>query len=271
MLLQDGDIRLLLQIGFTETQAKLYLSLINTGKTDAKTLSKHANVPRQATYRTLGELQEKGIVERIIALPQKYEAVPIQDGLSIILGQKAKEYDRTVEKTKEFLLKFSTQKETCANEQEYKISIVEGKETIIKKTRYALDNTQQSGTCYTTLQRWAQVNQEIFENIKKALDRGVRFRYVIERPYGEICLPKGVKSLLAKPNYEVRLTHSHLKANVAIFDNKEASFSFYPSKALAESPMIWTNHPSILTAFQSYFENTWATAHEWKHNTSSKK
>jgi sugar-specific transcriptional regulator TrmB len=109
--IQEEDIRLLVQMGFTETQAKLYLALINIGKTDVKTLAKQAKVPRQAAYRTLGELQEKGVVERIISLPQEYKAIPPQDGLTIMIKLKEHEYAEIVEKAGRFLVKFEGQKE----------------------------------------------------------------------------------------------------------------------------------------------------------------
>jgi sugar-specific transcriptional regulator TrmB len=262
LLLQEEDIQLLVQIGFTAAQAKVYLSLLKTGKTDVKTLSKYANVPRQATYRTLGELQEKGICERILALPQEYEALPIQDGLSIMLNSKANEYSRILEKSRKFILKFNMQKKREAKEQEYKISIVEGKDTIIKKTKFAHDSVQHCVNCCSTVQRWIQVTQEIAPNIQKALDRGVRFRLVIENLNGEINLPKEIKALLERPSYKVKLTGYNLKSNMAIFDDTEASLNFYPSKTLAGSPMVWTNHPSLLTAFHDHFNNVWAAAQE---------
>jgi hypothetical protein len=53
---------------------------------------------------------------------------------------------------------------------------------------------------------------------------------------------------------------SSISVNAAIFDGKEASFCFYPSKPLTESPIIWTNHPSFLAMFQSHFENIWKSA-----------
>jgi len=63
--LQQEGISLLVELGFTRTQAKLYLTLLNLGKTDATVLAKQTNVLRQATYRVLDELQQQGVVEKI--------------------------------------------------------------------------------------------------------------------------------------------------------------------------------------------------------------
>jgi len=255
--LQAEGIRLLTQMGFTESQAKLYLSLIITGKTDVKTLAKQANVPRQAIYRTLGELQEKGIVERIISLPQEYKAIPLQDGLAIMISEKANDYAKILEQAKEFLLKFEAQQEQLISENDYSITIVEGKDTIVKRTKNITDNLQHTVCVCSTTQRWIHMNLEIIENVKEALSRGVKYHMILENSNGEIYFPKEFKPMLSHPNYEVRMAHNQLKINAAIFDDKEASFSFYPAKSLAESPMIWTNHPSILVGFQDHFKNVW--------------
>ena len=254
---QEEGIRLLINMGFTETQAKLYLALLNIGKTDVKTLSKQANVPRQAAYRTLGELQEKGIVEKIISLPQEYQAIPLQDGLTVMISSKANEYAKIIEKAKEFLLKFEAQNQAQVSDKQYNISIIEGKDTIINKIGTLTDGLEGNICVCQTVQRWMHVNREIIDNVKEALARGVKYRVVLERPDGEFSFPKEFKYLLSHPNYELRLINDRLKINAAIYDDKVACFSFYPAKAVQDTPIIVTNHPSLLVGFVDHFENLW--------------
>ena len=64
MFLAEEDIQFLTDIGFTKTQAKLYLTLIKLGQTDGNSLGKSAEVPRQIVYRTLDELQNMGLIEK---------------------------------------------------------------------------------------------------------------------------------------------------------------------------------------------------------------
>ncbi len=263
MLRQDEDIQFLLQIGFTATQAKLYLSLLKLRRTDVKTLAKDTNVPRQTTYRVLGELQEKGICEKIMALPQEYEAIPIKEGISIMLNEKANEYAKSLKKTQEFLLRFSMPKETPIKEQECKMRFIEGKKTFINKMKIIHTNLQNDAMGCSTLQLWVQITQEIFQDVENALDRGVSFRFVIEKPNGEISLPNEIESLMTNPNFQVRLTCNQLKLRGAVYDSKEASFNFDPSKSLSESHMIWTNHPGLVISFQDHFENLWTTAQRY--------
>ncbi len=265
MIAAEDDILLLTKIGFTRTQAKVYLTLVSTGENDAKILSKRAQVPRQAAYRTLNELQEKGLVERIISLPQVYKAIPIQNALAIMVSAKANEYAEVIQKSQDILSKLEVKEDTTRDE-EYKISIVEGKETIVSKTKNAHDSAQHTIDCCTTFQRWTQMGDEIAENLKKALKRGVKYRTVLQVNDTKIHFSKTMLKIMANPDFQVRLTRNPLRVNVVIFDDKEASVSFYPSKALTESPMIWTNHPSFLIGFHDHFEKLWATASQIEAN-----
>jgi sugar-specific transcriptional regulator TrmB len=260
MLLQEEDIRSLTQIGFTEAQAKLYLVLLTIGKTYAKTLAKQANVPRQAAYRTLGELQEKGLVERIISLPQEYRAIPLRDGLAVMIRHKANEYTQIMENAKEFLYRYDIQQEETTSNQEYNISIIEGKETIIRKSIYASESAKQEICIFSNVQRWSQTKMELYDTVEKNLKRGLKYRVILENPNGDFFLSREFKSVLIHPNYDIRLATTKLKVNASIFDDKEACFSFYPSKSLAETPVVWTNHPSLLIGFRDHFENVWGSS-----------
>lgn len=263
---QQNAIHLLIQLGFTEAQAKIYLTLIKTGETDAKTLVKESNISNQVTYRTLDELITKGIVEKKLSIPHKYQAIPIQDTVDLVLNAKAEEYTSVLEKTKQLLSQYN--KENLVNEknQDLFISIIEGKETIIKKTRLAHANALCNIIVCSTFQRWIQIDREINETIQNTLERGVIYRIVLEKPEGEMCLTDDIKKLIAKKNYQLKIINDKLKVNTTLFDEKMCSFSLYPTKNIAESPMIWTNHSSIIAAFQEYFEKTWKTTKKYANN-----
>ena len=76
----------------------------------------------------------------------------------------------------------------------------------------------------------------------------------------DFAFPKEFKKVLLHPQYEMRVVPDKLKMNACLFDDKVASFSLYPSRTLTETPMIWTNHPSLLVGFRDHFENLWNIA-----------
>ena len=103
MLFDKEETLLLTQVGFTKTQAKIYLTLLKLKEPDAKTLSKDSNVPKPEVYRTLDELQKMGLAEKQITKPIRYTATPLQLGLQILMAKKIQEYKKTELEIKKFL------------------------------------------------------------------------------------------------------------------------------------------------------------------------
>ena len=254
--LQGDSLKLLEQVGFTETQARIYMALCSMGQTDVKSLAKQADTPRQAAYRTLDELQQKGMVEKIIAIPQQYRAIPIHDGIAILVSAKAKEYASIAEKAHEFIKRYEVQAQLEKAQHEYSISIVEGKDTVLKKISALTEACTQEVWVCQSLPRWIQVNLSISESVLHMLKKGVKYRVILEHTEGNLSFPKDLKLLLRHPNYQIKIA-SKLKVNAALYDNKYGCFSFYPGKAVGDTPVIVTNQPSLLIGFRDYFNNQW--------------
>jgi sugar-specific transcriptional regulator TrmB len=264
MLVEEGDIGFLIQVGLTETQAKLYLALHKSGKANVKTLQKTTKVPRQAIYRAIDELHEKGFVEKEIGLPNYFKATPIQLAMHFLVKQKMDECGEIVEKAKVFLKKFPPLEEETVQEQDYKITILSGKNRIIHKIKQQHDDARCTVDIVSPLPRWLQIVQECRQNYMKALKRGVKYRLIIETPSSEVVWPKNILSLLAEARLELKISPHLGNTNSAVFDGKEATFNFYPSRILADSPIIWTNHPTFLSMTHDHFENYWTSAISYK-------
>ena len=84
----------LTELGLSTTQAKIYLALVKTENQTAQTISKLSTVSRPDVYRVLNQLQDLGLVEKIIAKPEEFRAIPIEEGVSILL-------QRRINKTRE--------------------------------------------------------------------------------------------------------------------------------------------------------------------------
>jgi sugar-specific transcriptional regulator TrmB len=257
------DTHLLADIGFTKNQAKLYLTLLKMGKTDGKTLSKVANAPKPVVYRTLGELQEMGLVEREIAVPNKFKATPLKQGLQILLNQSLEHYKENRKKTEQFLLRRHYLEEENFEEQTYRLIAVEGKERIMQVIKRQHDKACRSIEILSTLHRWLQIIDCCFENYEKALARKVKYQIVVDEPEGKVVFPEEVETLLANPNFELKVTRSSLVNNLGICDGEEATFNFFPPRSLAESPIIWTNNPCFISMAQDHFDKVWKAAKKY--------
>jgi sugar-specific transcriptional regulator TrmB len=230
------------------------------GNANGRTLAERAKVPRSIVYWALDELQKKRLVEKEISQPYMFIATPIQPGLQMLVDQKFEDCKKIRKETEKFLKKTKSTQETSFGDQEYKLLMIDRKERIIQKMKQQHNSAKLCVDVLSTPQRWLQILHDCITNYEKNLSRGVKYRVVLDSCDLDLDHQKNIQTLLSKPTFNLKLSTNSLCVNAAIFDGKEATFSFYPSKPLTESPVIWTNHPSFLAMFQSYFENIWKSA-----------
>jgi sugar-specific transcriptional regulator TrmB len=215
-------------------------------------------------YRVLDELQEMGLIEKTIALPYEFEAVPINDGIQILVAKKVEQVNAIQKKAKEVLQK----SQSCAlkppSSEECKLVALEGKFRLMKTMKLEHNNVQRTVDVITTLSRWLQILDFCFQEFMEALDRGVKYRVVIAKPAGKITFPESIRVLLAQPGFELRLSEEPLKINAAVFDENEATVNFFEGKSLMESPIIWTNHPGFIQMCQDRFDRVWKSAEKYE-------
>ncbi len=143
MATQEEDIQTLVELGLTNSQAKVYLTLIAMGKIRGQVIWKNSGVARQDVYRVLVELQEKGLVEKVFAIPNEFKPISLKDGLSILLKSKAYEYANAEVKMKNLLQRFHAfNGESTLGE--YEFSLIPRKDATLLKFITVLNSTQKS-------------------------------------------------------------------------------------------------------------------------------
>ena len=125
----------------------------------------------------LNELQEKGLVEKTISKPADFKAVPIQEGLEILLSRKNKEYEEIEETTKRLQeeLKNNNKAPKTAEPGE-NFCLVSSKEGSLRKRKRCMASAQKSIDVATSFKRFLQITATQSDDIKNAIERGVKFR-----------------------------------------------------------------------------------------------
>jgi sugar-specific transcriptional regulator TrmB len=260
----DEYVSTLSELGLSSLQAKVYLALAKSSSLKAQEISSVCEVARPDVYRVLFQLEKAGLVEKQIGATSTFRAIPIQLALQILLLQKTAKYRDIEKKTKAILKKHQDNGQDTLQQQEYKFIVVTGKNRIIQFMRKEHDNAQRSVEILSTVQRWLQILEECLESYEKALERGVKYRIIVEKPLDRKSFESKVQSLQSRPDFELRLVRRPLDTNSASFDDREATFNVYPSKSLAESAILWTNQPSFLAMHRDHFEAVWKSARKFK-------
>jgi len=265
---QFSDLQVLIHLGLTLKQAKVYSTVTNSGISSVSTNSRISKVARPDVYRVLLKLNKLGLVEKVIRKPVSYRAIPMEIGLRNLLRLKTDEY-RKVKAETQILLDTAKKKEQKSNhviqnqiEPQF-ILIPEGK-NIIDRIKTAIETAQLSINVVLSWKRFSRgITNDFAESIEKAWSKKVKIRFLIG---GEISNTETAKQLIQfckeKPFCQMRFISGYPETIFGIYDKKEIFVVAKLKTDLHESPGLWSCNDSLIGMARQYFEMLWLTAKE---------
>ena len=83
----DENTDLLLGLGLSLNQARVYLAVLKLERSSVSQLAKFSKVRREEVYKILPSLEKMGLVERLLGKPAEIRATPISDALSLLVAE----------------------------------------------------------------------------------------------------------------------------------------------------------------------------------------
>ncbi|MDR0470647.1 MAG: hypothetical protein LBH79_02830 [Nitrososphaerota archaeon] len=250
--------RILAELGLTINQTKVYLALLRIG-TASKAISifKVSGIARQDIYRVLSELQQTGIVEKIISKPTRFRAVEPKTATAILIEKKKENFQELNRKAEEFASKAYEKYTPAATYHEKdQIVLITEKQSIIRKIQESIERTQNTVDSLTPNRELLPWLTSVEESIKIAKDKGVKIRWITKKTNTDKDLTKPTMFNDQTNNAKLEDNIPPPRAQFFIFDGKEIIISF-EERNFAETPVLWTNSPSVIMLARSYFETYW--------------
>ncbi len=256
---REERIEVLTELGLTMIQAKIYLSLLQTGPSTAKNLAATMGTSRPDVYRVIETLHKDGIIEKLLTKPAVFKAAPAEQLIDSLLKQKIEAQKELNKKSNKLLTDLLTsQMETEIHETGIDFLVIQGKEATFQKLKEAISNAQTSIYVITSQRRFSEAVIEFHSLYNAALKRGVKIWIATENHIPQNRALRIMKSLMKNPNFEVKYFIGSPAAHIAIFDAKNAySTMLIPSVSLDASACLWSMNASFVELVQSYFEKKW--------------
>ena len=257
----EDDIATLKDLGLTTVQAKTYIALIKLDLPTISAIASLSHVPRTDLYRSIQELEKKGLVERIISNPYRFRAIPVDKCIDIL-------YHRILEKNLEMqrnivkLRKSLNQKTRELPETRPSSYVLVPKKRAIEKIGNDIAGTQASLEVVASWQRFSTAMFSFTEKVEKASSRGVKCRFITEKPKEVETELERLKSYQEKTNCKIKFIANSPQTVVSIYDRKEVIIIENPRAPLGESPVLWSNIRSLISMAKDFFEKLWRTAKE---------
>jgi sugar-specific transcriptional regulator TrmB len=267
MGVEEEATQILNRLGLTGAQAKVYLALLKLEKATAKTISDNSKVARQEVYRILVELEAKSLVERIIAVPNKFKPVSIEKGLSFLIGEKREEVADVQKEANKLSIKIRTLVKTRENKRgksqtgESEFVLIPENKALLLRMEKAVDATQKSIAVIYPKEPFLQLLFNLSDKFKDALERGVKIRCLLNEPLeANSCTPATVQAIADNPLFEIRIISETPKENFWIYDEKEVFVSTCPVYDYRLFPVLWTTATPLIGISENYFNTLWKKA-----------
>jgi sugar-specific transcriptional regulator TrmB len=254
-LAQDESIQILIDLGLTLLQAKVYLTLTQTQEASVKTVSKIGKIARQDVYRIMPSLEKLGLAEKIVAKPIMYRATPIKEGFYLLLQKKTTEQSNLERKTLTFIKKLHEKtRKKRVEEQSY--FLVVSSEPLYFKTIARMNNEAQ--TSIDIMGKWEIVKKRLFyrfNNLKDILRKGVEIRIITEENEGNKSIQEIIQTLKNIGSIRIKYLRGSVPIRASIQDRKYANL--WIGVKPDNLPRLFSNNPYFVEILADYFERIW--------------
>jgi sugar-specific transcriptional regulator TrmB len=242
----------LTSLGLSTLEAKVYLVLLKTGESSAKGIAKTSKVSQPDVYRVLSGLEKHGLVERIIALPNKFKATPIDEGITILLQRRDAQSALLHKQTKQLVESLKEKKQVNNVQEEHtQFTLVPGAH--VQKIKNAVDNAQSLVLCFTNLDMFKKIRFVTEEVWKRGVKRQVNYQFIIGKPNeGPVTLELD-PTLKNNDFFNFKFMVASMPC-VILIDKKEI---FIRTELNLEAPVLWSNNQRLVAMMQDYFMLSW--------------
>ena len=260
-------------LGLSEYESRAYRSLLDTGATTAKELSRRSDVPMGRIYDVLNSLETKSLVRsQTASRPKKYVAVEPETALDRLLADKEAELDERLSQFETIASELETQLEASDPvDEQFWTAALGAEETIdLLVERLAAADDRIIFVAATPTSRFDvdAVGERIADELESALERGVSIS-LLEHPHVVETLPRAVGEryrdhLQNYERFDVRVVDD-IGSTFAVIDHVEICIEVpHPLNRKEAFALINLKDAEFAGTVEESFEERWSEAREFR-------
>lgn len=267
---QEKVLKILVSLGLTDWDAKVYVLLAKRGPIKARDAAKALKISKQRLYPLLKRLQKKGIVNSTIERPTRFVAVEFEKVLDSFLKARMEQARRIQENRDDILSDWNSIAVVTDDSSPAKFAVIEGKSSVYSRIQQMIQTTRENLSFVVTATTLARADQfGIFDAVSNhPLKSKIRFRFLSEISDQNASAMRAVLEKIPKTNFDIRGKAPDLGLKlcpqIVIKDEAEAMFFIdrKESKLAGEQDdvCLWTNCKSLVNGFLAMFDDLWLNA-----------
>ena len=258
----DENTDLLLGLGLSLNQARVYLAVLKLEKTTVSQLAKFSKVRREDVYKILPSLEKMGLIERLLGKPAEIRATPISDALSLLVAEEKNRSDDRLTGMRSRVQKLSLKdwKLPLLGEESIYILVAE-KKAILAKTSELIRNSRKEVSLVADKARIIPTLSQFSEECRQAIKKGSQIYLIFEGDLPDSLLKEKVNKLIDGGSVHIRFHREPLN-HFIMSDDKEALITTSKEGGLGENPSLWTNNSNLIGVIKKSFESDWKEAED---------
>lgn len=166
-------------LGLSEYEARVYVSLVTEGASEARKLSIRCGVPRTKVYATLKKLMERGLVFELPGDPRKFApSSPAEAFEQYLFHSKEETSDRVIslvesDKIVSLLEEAHKKTQSTIEPRKEEVWIVQGRSKMLTKMREMLSRAKKSVAVVTTENGFVWFYKTFDKLLDKLIENGV--------------------------------------------------------------------------------------------------
>jgi sugar-specific transcriptional regulator TrmB len=246
--------------------SRVYLFLAKRGLQQARDIAKSLKMNKQQLYRSLTNLQSKGIVGATLEHPARFSAVPFEKVLDLYVRAKTEEA-QTIQRSKEEILSVWRSIAAGDTDAAARFMVIEGRSVIYSRIQQMIKETKNQLLTISTVSGLVRADQFGLFNVDSEFSPKpkAKFRFLTDLSEQNV---DAMKTLLremanAKISFEGRTPNLGLNVfpRMVIRDEEEALFFITSAEEgptlERDTVCLWTNSKALVHAFTAMFEDLW--------------
>jgi sugar-specific transcriptional regulator TrmB len=250
--LDEKSVQTLIRLGLSGNQAKVYLSLVDSGYASVSQIKDYSKIGREEVYRKLVELRKLGLVEFCLEKKALYNAIPLELAAKILLKDKSDELSETFLQVQELITNSGRKRIKERRNEEPYIALIPKEQAHIDRAKNELEKLEASLDALLSFNKargWIGFHERQF---RKALDRKIKIRWIVENG-NKIELPNS----LVDKSFEIRTISDLPPACFGIYDHRVLLIDTSSTSGFLKTPVLLTNNPGLIALAQTQFEKEW--------------
>lgn len=245
-------IKLLMKLGYTEYEARAYLSLAKLGPSTVREIVMDSKLPRNKAYESLQRLEQKNKVISLPVSPKKFSIVNIE---------KLKEEVRELNHSIDSLIKIVEQPKSI----EFKdlFWVIKGKKTIEEKL--AIYNSKSKNEILSC-NKLSKILYKNIRTMRDAVKRGVKVKMICTFEKNKISSYKEWLSTGAQIRVFNDKMFGPLLPRITVIDGEIARLTIGDPEVKKEEDYItlWTDSKAFSLMLKNHFLNMWKNSESIK-------